>query len=389
MNRNEKKNIGDSEKKQKKYRFYKFIAITVLVVFLIGGLVIFENDITMENLRYLVKYLDFSSSGAFSDGSVIYYNADSANRFHVFRGDLALVNSSGVSLYDRRGSVVMSDSYSMASPTSVCGDRYLVIYDMGGHQVRLYNSFSLLYDKSFSYPVQSVSINKDGSFCVVTSQKNYHSAVYVYDNDFKEIHKWLSADKFAVEAHLSDQNILSISAVHVENGDLVSDLVRLEIGKKDGKNILSVKDELPLAHKSDKKGTVFFTDRALRYVTKDAKVQQDTKFPEESLEKIVIGDEISAVLQDELSVGVSYRLRIFDSKGSELRSHKFSSTVRDIQIWEDTVYVLTNTELVVLAEGEDVYTEQLDGDYSAFGVLSQKQIILCSDTEAHIRVLDF
>lgn len=389
MNQKDKKNLRDSEKKQKKYRLYKFIAITVLVVFLIGGLVLFENDITIENLRYLIKYLDFSSSGAFSDGSVIYYNADVANRFHVFRGDLALVNSSGVSLYDRRGSIVMSDSYSMSNPTSVCGDRYLVIYDMGGHQVRLYNSFSLLYDKTFSYPVQSVSINKDGSFCVVTSQKNYHSAVYVYDNDFKEIHKWLSADKFAVEAYLSDQNILSISAVHVENGDLISDLIRLEIGKKDGKKILSVKDEMPLSQKTDKKGTLFFTDRALRYVTKEAKVQKDTKFPAESLKKIVLGDQISAVLQDELSVGVSYRLRIFDSTGNEIRSHKFSTSVRDIQIWEDTVYVLTNTELVVLEEGEDVFIQKLDGDYSEFGVLSHKQIILCSDTEAQIRALDF
>jgi len=168
-----------SEKKVKKFRLFKFLSILVLVLFLLGGFLLFENEITIENLRYMVKYLDFSSSGAFSEESVIYYNADNGNDFQVFRGDLALINPNGVTLFDRRGSAVMTDSFNMSKPTSVCGDKYLAIYDLGGHNVRVYNSFSLLFEESFRYPVQAVSVNSDGAFCVVTSEKNYRSAVFV------------------------------------------------------------------------------------------------------------------------------------------------------------------------------------------------------------------
>ena len=55
-----------SEKKVKKFRLYKIVAVSVLVLFLLSGFLLFENEITIENLRYMVKYLDFSSSGAFS-----------------------------------------------------------------------------------------------------------------------------------------------------------------------------------------------------------------------------------------------------------------------------------------------------------------------------------
>ena len=54
-----------SEKNVKKFRLHKFVTVTVLVLFLLGGFLLFENEITIENLRYMVKYLDFSSSGAF------------------------------------------------------------------------------------------------------------------------------------------------------------------------------------------------------------------------------------------------------------------------------------------------------------------------------------
>lgn len=387
MSQNASGQGAGSEKRVRKFRLYKFIMISVLVLFLLGGLILFENDITVENLRYLIKYLDFSSSGAFSEESVIYYNEDSGNCFHVFRGDLALVNSGGVVLYDRRGSAVMTDSYNMTSPTAVCGDKYLAIYDLGGHQVRIYNSFSLLFEKSFDYTVQGVSINSDGAFCVVTSQKNYRSAVFVYDRNFDQIHQWLSADKFAFDAYLSDQDVLTISAVHAEDGDLICDLIELKVGDKDPARVFTVKNEIPLRQRTDRRGSVFVTDRALRRIEKGKEIHA-VSFEEESIKKLVLGETCTAVLQDELSVGVNYLLRIFDAKGTETFSQKFSVSVQDIEVWDDKVYVLTHTELVVLSEKEETMTFPLEGDYSDVGVLSEDCVILCSQTEAHIKILD-
>ena len=376
-----------SEKKVKKYRLYKFIAIIVLIVFLFGGFLFFKNDITIENLRYMVKYLDFSSSGAFSEESVIYYNADEENDFQVFRGDLALINSDGVTLFDRRGSAVMTDNYNMASPVSVCGEKYLAIYDLGGHQVRVYNSFSLLFEKTFQYPVQAVWVNSEGAFCVATSEKNYRSAVFVFDGNFEEIYRWLSAEKLAIGAFLSDQNLLTISTIQAKNGELVSELIELKIGEKKPVSSFTLTGELPLLHRSFKKSTVLISDCSVNVLEKGKSVSS-RKFPEGSILKVALGDQRIALLMDELSVGVNYRLSVLDEDGKETFSHKFSETIRDIEVYDRSVYVLTHTELHVFTDGKDAMHYSLDHDYSNVGVFTEDCVVLCGDTQANIRILD-
>lgn len=383
----EKVSESRSEKKAKKFRLYKFIALTLLVVFLLGGFVLFENDITMENLRYLIKYLDFSSSGAFSEEGTIYYNDDAENRFYVFRGDLAIANQSGVTLYDRRGSAVMTDSFTMSNPTCVCGDKYLVVYDLGGYQLRVYNSFALLYEKTFDYVIQSVGLNSDGDFCVVTSEKSYHSAVFVYDQNFNQIQQWFSSEKFAVDARLSDRDVLTISAVRAENGTLISELIELKIGKDEALSSFTVQEEMPFSHSTDRKGTLLLTDSKLRYIEGGAEVASAV-FPDDSLKMIRYGDEICAVVQDELSVGVSYRVRVFDRKANELLSRQFSVQIRDVEVLDETVYVLTYTGLVIMENGKEAVEIPLTGEYTDLGVLSPNCVILCSDTVADIRIFD-
>ncbi len=386
MSKSETKDVTRSEQKVKKIRLYKFITITLLVVFLLLGLVIFENDITVENLRYLIKYLDFSTSGAYNEETVIHYNADPSNRFYVFRGDLARVTESGITLYDRRGSAVMTDSFSMTSPVCVSSDRYLAVYDLGGFQVRIYNSFSLLYEKSFNYSVQSVSLNSDGDFCVVTSEKSYHSAVFVYDRDFNETYRWLSTDKFATDADLNDSDILTVSAVRVSEGNLVSDVIELKLGEKEPVSTCSFTDEMPLALYTDRKGCLALTDRNLKCI-EDGAVIHSAMFQEGDLDSFRFGEKVSVAIQNELSVGVNFLVRVFDREARELRSEKFSVQIRDVEIWGDTVYVLTHTGLFEIRQGEKMIEYPLQGDYSDLGILAKNTVILCSDTSAKIQIM--
>lgn len=372
-----------SEKKVKKFRLYKFIALTLLILFLIGGAFIFKNDITLENLRYMVKYLDFNASGTFSEDTVIYYNADAENDFRVFRGDLALINPAGVTLFDRRGSAVMTDSFNMSKPISVCGEKYMAVYDLGGHNVRIYNSFSLLFDETFDYPIQSVSINSDGAFCVVTSEKNYRSAVFVFDRNFEEIHRWLSSEKLAVGAFLSDRDELLISAIQARNGELISELIELKIGAKEPVSVFTLSGELPLMQRRDKKNAVLVTDRSF-HILKNGKSEHNVQFPQGSILKVAMGENRIAILQDELSVGVNYKLTIFDEEGNEIGSKKFSESIRDIEVYEESVYVLSNTELSVFSKDRETRRVPLEGDYSDFGVFSERCVILCGDSQANI-----
>jgi len=376
-----------SEKKAEKFRLYKWISLALLVLFLLGGLIFFESDITMENLRYLIKYLDFSGIGSYSEDVVIHYNADSSNRFYVFRGDMARVNERTITLYDRRGAIVMTDSFKMTRPVAVCGEKYLAVYDLGGHQLRIYNSFTMLHEKNFDYPLQSVHMNRDGEICVVTSEKSYHSAVFVYNRDFEEIHRWLTADRFAMDAHLTDNDRITITTVRALEGSLISELMEIKIGEKEAENVYAMTDQLPMMHSTDPLGTLLLSDRALKFIQNGEEIRSFS-FEEGSVEMASFGDRYCAVLQDDLFVGVNFRLRIFNREGSEVASESFSVQVRDVEVYGENVYVLTHTQLIVLTPGESTAYYDLAEDCSDLGVLSDNTVLLCSDTFAGIRILN-
>ena len=143
---------------------------------------------------------------------------------------------------------------------------------------------------------------------------------------------------------------------------------------------------MPLALFSDRKGSLVLTDENLKYM-KDGEVHHSALFKEGNLDSFRFGEELSVAVQNELSVGVNYLVRIFDREANQIRSEKFSVQICDVKIWEDTVYVLTHTSLFEIRQGEEMKEYELQGDFSALGVLAKNTVVLCSDTSAQIRIL--
>jgi hypothetical protein len=239
---------------------------------------------------------------------------------------------------------------------------------------------------SYDYPVQAVSLNSDGAFCVVTSKKSYHSAVLVYDRDFKEIHQWLSADKFAVDATFTDDDVLTVSAVKAEEGGLYGEVIAFKLGKKDALYSYSYRDQMPLLLSSQKDSSVLLTDSELMFL-ESGEFIKSVPFPDDSLRMQSFGDTLYCVLQDELSVGVNYLLRVFNKKGEEVHSSKFSVQVLDVETYEDTVYVLTHGGIRVISLENGTKEIPLEGEFESIGVLSDGVLLLCGKTTAKIYVL--
>lgn len=370
----------------KKYRLYKFIALGVLVLFLLGGLVLFQKDITLENLRYLIKYVSFYTGGTAENGSTILYDADSENVYGAFRGDLAVVNHGGMALYDRTGTAVLTDSFNMTNPVMEAGDKFLVVYDLGGYNLRVYNSFSLLHEESFSYVIQSVSVNAAGYYCVATAQRSYHAAVVVYNDDFKEVFRWLSTEKFVTDCVLTDTEALFLTTVRVENGDLMGEVLELKVGRDEPVSSFELADEMPVDIAWTRRGVLYLTDSSLRFLSGGVE-QNATSFTARSLEKAVMGDTLCVVAQNELSVGVSLKLRLFDRQGNETASRSLSAQIQDLEVFDNEVFLLTYNHLYRLTS-DGVWSEyDVAGDFSAIAILGQDTVALCSDSRAEIMVL--
>lgn len=386
MMQNEKVTDFDALEKAKKFRLYKIFAIVLFVLFLISGVLIFQKDITLENLRYLVKYVSFSGDAGAPSEVSIRYNADSDNVYTSYRGDFTVVNHSGVAIYDRRGQITLSDAYSFANPVTAVSDKYLLVYDLGGYHLRIYNSFSLLLEKDFSYPIQSAFVTDSGTFCVATAEKSYHAAVLVFNNDFEEEFHWYSAEKFVSEAILTESGKLLISAIRVSEGDLIGEVIGLDVGKSEPEFTVSIENELPVTLFSTKKGQFCLTDRAL-YFIRSGKIERSVEFSGNSLDMMDKGDSFIVTAQNELSVGISYSVSIYDRELNPVNTMNFSVQIQDICILDNAIYILARNDLYVIRDGTEVEKIPLEDDFSHIVALGKDTVVLCGDSAGEIRLL--
>ena len=215
------------------FRFYKYAAIVLFLIFTLGGLFVFKDDITAENIRYLIKYLDFNNIDTTSgESSVTFDSVQGSNKASLYKNDLVLSNPNGVDVFDLYSGRIFSDTFVMNRPSLSVSRRSFLVTDLGGKEARLYNSFSCLWKKSFDYPIFCSDASDSGKFVIATSEKNYHSAVYVYDSAYSTVFKWLSADKYVGDVALSDSDdpSVSIAALRADNGDLVCELILFDSG---------------------------------------------------------------------------------------------------------------------------------------------------------------
>jgi hypothetical protein len=141
---------------------------------------------------------------------------------------------------------------------------------------------------------------------------------------------------------------------------------------------------MPLALSEGNNGLFLLTNERLIYL-EDGQEVRASQFPD--LQKIRFGEDVLAIVQSEMSIGVSYRVRAFDSEGQELLSEKFSTQILDLEVFEDRVYILSHTSLYVLKEGEKMQEYPLKSECSDIGVFAEDTVILCSDSSATIQIL--
>lgn len=84
----------------------------VFSVFCIG---FFKDNITIDNLRYLIKYIDLSSSDSSPSKTEISISTDESSEFFMLGKDLAVVSNSGVGLYGFSGNKLYQYDHTYAS----------------------------------------------------------------------------------------------------------------------------------------------------------------------------------------------------------------------------------------------------------------------------------
>ncbi len=321
----------------------RLAVVLLFILFLLSCILVFRNDITLDNVQYLMKYADFYDASLAADDAEISITADSESHMLTIRDNLAVVSRSGIGLYEFSGHKLFNYGFSYSSPAVVHDNRNILVYDIKGTELSIFNSFSRVYSQEYPYSVKAACINP-GGFAVVTGESSYRSVAIAYNSKFEEIFRWECADRYITSLDLSeDASKLLCSAVNSTDGiyDTLIVIYDTHSGEILYKKTISDELALKVAFSKDDKNIFIMTDSML-YFTSDKLEENSTyKYNQSKCEDFFVYDDIIIITESNNLSGNSMEILGFDFGGNMLFSENADSKVTDISVSKQHVFALS------------------------------------------------
>ena len=151
-----------------RFKTAKYITACILVVYLLAAVVLFRDEITVENLRYLFKDIEMGENSITESSDIIKYDADIQVQLATYKGDLVVAGSSYFYLCDLQGNKRLSENSTFSNPIVLTGDKYLLVYGLSEHTYTLYNAFAQLHTATTEYPISCAALSNKGMYAIVT-----------------------------------------------------------------------------------------------------------------------------------------------------------------------------------------------------------------------------
>lgn len=326
-----------------KFRTAKFIAVIILVVFILLMISAFRGDITLENCKYLVRFFTSAHTVYSGDYDDIYYDTAGVVSVNMFNEDLAAVKNDSIELYDLNGNNVASYELNQTTPTVVTAGKYMLVYDMGSNGFKLFNNFSQLTSQTYDYPISVGTVSPEGMYAIVTKSLDYQSVIHLYDHNFNLISK-VYKDKYITDIKISDGgDKLLCTSVYAENGGFVSEIMTYAPYTEDPESTVTLNGSY--AAKCgffSQGGYSVLTDSALLFFDSSNKQISKYELGSNVPTDVLMLDDHTVLCYSENIVGSHSRVLIFDRKGEIQVNTAVEDKILCASAFLDELYILTD-----------------------------------------------
>ena len=301
------------------------------------------------------------------------------------------MSPSNVSVFTATGRRTLKSRADFVIPYSVCSDKYVLVYDMSGNSFALYNSFSKVYTESFDYPITDAAISDSGAFAVLTRSSDYKSVINVYNKSFKLIGRY-SKNLYALDLSIDDK------------GERMAVLF-YDVGDGRGRTTLRVYDiSNRVSDKRDPDEDRILCEREIEYafpiscsfnsggglsvITDSSILLLDGNL--DPGDSIGYNAEVSAVYTGENGAAVALgsgalndrnRIIAFDGNGKLLYDETVRSSVREISVLDEYVFVKSDTGAMRIntRNGDE---ERYECQSGRMLVYDSSTAIICAESKA-------
>lgn len=325
----------------KKFKIAKYIILILLIFYVLAMISLYRDEITVENFRYMIKYLDNSSSDYDGEYSTIYYNSDTQSSHAYYKGELAVAGKAGLSLFSMTGISDLNVTLGYTEPKLIAASRYLMAYDFFGNSYSLYNSFSQLYSQSTEYPISNAALSDSGVYAIVTKTQEYRSVVLFYDKDFELISQILK-EKYVMDISLMpDGNNALIVSAYNSAGMYSCEIMTIDPHTDEPFAVMTFDDRLPLvAAFNSSGGYTVVCDTGVMIFDSSNELLKYNDFGGYEPSRCEIGDYYTAVALSRNVVVNENRIIFFDTKGKIVYDEIIKGEILDIKTDMNYAYIV-------------------------------------------------
>lgn len=337
--------LGASER----FMMLRICVLVALIAFIFAVLIFGHGSLRAENFKYLVKYIDKSPVlySSFYEG--IEYEGGDDVKFGLYKGDVCVFGEGNISLYGISGKNTFHSETGIANASVFIGKEHLCVYGGDKNELNIYNSFSLVHSMKFDYPILKVTAADAGGFAVATSERGYRSAVYVYNKAFIHKYTWKSADKFILDADMSESGrYLALISMGTENGSPYAEALFIDTESGDIVFSKKISEKVPVGVNITKKdGACFVFSDSYLCIDKKGNVKSEGKAGE-GIYGIYRGTNDTAIVS---RAAGSMKSEIFIAeKGIKITS---GGKIKSVKFYGDRIYLLFEGRMEIY-EGESL-----------------------------------
>ncbi len=372
------------EKVSERFGTVQILLYLSLFVFVVASVLLNTHLITYQNFYLFFKDLNASIELPIGDGEdVLSYQTGDNMGFTLYRGGLAVTSENSVTLFSATGRQTLSQTVSFRNPVSVGKGKYLLVYEQGGYQYALFNSYSQIFEGESEYPIHDAAVSDAGMYALVTSSGSHTSAVTLYSDRFSMINRYQKNGYVTDVAIDPGGKSIALLTVVPKNGFMESEILICRPGKDEAEASATI-DVLgwSLAFTDNDRLALLAEDRLTFFNTRGDLLHTHS-FENKSVLYADLGEGGVALCLGDAPNQQKKSLFLFDKNGKVLYNEVTQEAVFAISRCEGALYWLTEDAVCRWDQkNKQVQRKAVSTADKHLLAVNREEILLCSSQKA-------
>ncbi len=364
---------------------FQVILYFFLLVFVSLSLLANTDKITYQNFYYFVKDL-----GAMAEQvdvlhtDSVSYPTDASQSFSLYRRGLAVAGNNSVTLFTANGKEIFSKNIRYQNPVALGSGKYLLVYELGGTQYSIYNSYTQIHTGKTDNPIRGAAISPSGMYAILTQTAQNPSVVELYDSNFDILNRY-SYSAYVGDMAISDRGTyLGVVLSDTDKGQFYNTLRVYEPGKTEIHSEVTFGNGL--AHSlsfTDSGDLVTLCSDGVYFSSVKGKILAEHSFDGRILQCAETGEWGCAVVLKKYRNSSENRVIVFDKRGEMLYNESIGETIGAVTLYKNVLYLKLSDGLAKCdLTDKTVQRIACETDYRTLLAVDEKNVLLCSSKKA-------